>query len=278
MTNEVTFELELTLPERLHDLLIAELDAGGFTGFVQDGELLKAYVPFCTWNPDLKLQLEDWLRKNVGSTVWEEKEIAPQDWNRMWKASIQPVKIPPFYVRPSWADPVEGLLEIVVDPKMSFGTGHHETTRLLLKLMPAFVKPGDRVLDAGTGTAILSIAAIKLKAASVLAFDVDPWVTDNVQENLNLNNVSHLITYREGAIDVIPETGFDVILANINRNVLLQYLRYFAGKIVKNGRLLLSGILLEDQPMMEEAAEKLGFKLVADDYEGSWWAGVFQRK
>lgn len=275
MTNVPTLELTLTIPARLHDLLIAELDSFGFTGFVQDDELIKSYIPCSLWTHDLKRHVEKWIHHYHPDADWNEQEIAPQDWNKTWEESIQPISIPPFYVRPSWAVPQIDLIDIVVDPKMSFGTGHHETTRLLLKMMPAYLKPDDKVLDAGTGTAILAIAAIKLQASSVLAFDIDPWVTENVIENLRLNDVSSLITFREGTLDVIPEIGFNVVLANINRNVLLEYLKDFAAKVVAGGFLFLSGVLVVDKPTMEDAAANVGMHLVADDHEGEWWAGVF---
>ncbi|MFK7844196.1 MAG: 50S ribosomal protein L11 methyltransferase [Rhodothermales bacterium] len=275
MTNVPTLELALTIPFPLHDLLIAELDALGFTGFVQDDEQIMSYIPFSLWTGELKRHVEAWIQQHHADADWREKEIEPQDWNKTWEESIQPIRIPPFYVRPSWAAPEADLIDIVVDPKMSFGTGHHETTRLLLKMMPAYLKPGDKVLDAGTGTAILAIAAVKLQALSVLAFDIDPWVTDNVAENLKLNEVSHLISFRVGTLDVIPEAGFNVVLANINRNVLLEYLKDFAAKVAAGGYLFLSGVLVVDRPMMEEAAAKVGMRLVADDHEGEWWAGIF---
>ncbi len=277
MTNVTTLELALTLPLELHDLLVAELDATGFTGFLQDDASIKAYLPLDEWTPDLKAHVINWCRQQDIPTDWTETRIEPQDWNEVWESSIQPIEIPPFYVRPSWAPAREDLIEIVVDPKMSFGTGHHETTRLLLKMMPDYISAGKRVLDAGTGTAILVIGALKLGADSALAFDVDPWVSDNVQENLKLNKVNEQITYREGAIDVVPETGFDVLLANINRNVLLDYLETFAEKVVENGYLMLSGVLVEDQGMMVRAAWQAGFQLVESGAEGTWWAGVFKR-
>ena len=277
MTNITTLELNLRLTPALQEVCIAALDAAGFTGFVQDAEVLKAYIPLSLWTQDLKKYVQDWLHQHEAPLNWTEAEIAPRDWNKAWEASIQPIHISPFYVRPSWATPLAGAIDLVVDPKMSFGTGHHETTRLLLKMMPKYVTPDSRVLDAGTGTGVLAIAAIKLKAASAIAFDFDPWVSDNVLENLKLNAVTQFVTYREGTLDVVPEEGFDVVLANINRNVLLDYLAGFANKVNENGYLFLSGVLVEDRDFMEKAAGDVGLRLIADDREGAWWAGVFVR-
>ncbi len=276
MTNEASIELTLSLDPQLHDLLVAELDGVGFNGFIQEDAQFQAYIPKRLWNDTTREALNNWLASHAPNAAWKEFEIVPQDWNKAWESSIQPIDIPPFYVRPSWAAAIAGRIDIVVDPKMSFGTGHHETTRLLLKMMPAHLKPGSRLLDAGTGTAILAIAAVKLQAAEVVAFDIDPWVSDNVAENLALNDATDVVTFRAGSMDVVPETNFDVILANINRNVLLDYLPAFAEKIAPGGYLYLSGVLVEDQSMMEEAATAVGFKLIQHDHEGPWWAGVFQ--
>lgn len=276
MTNEPSIELTFSLSPDLHDLLVAELDAVGFNGFVQDDTLFQAYIPKAKWADTAQQTLKHWLQQHAPGTAWKEQEILPQDWNEAWEASIQPIRIPPFYVRPSWAPAEDGFIDIVVDPKMSFGTGHHETTRLLLKMMPAHIQPGCHVLDAGTGTAILAIAATKLEAGDVFAFDIDPWVSENVAENLGLNQVRNQVSFCVGGIEVVPETDYDVIFANINRNVLLDYLPEFAQKIVPGGRLFLSGVLVEDQPMMEEAAGAAGFSLLQHDHEGPWWAGVFE--
>lgn len=277
MNNIPTFELTFELPNSLHDLLIAELDAQGFTGFIQDDDLLQAYVPSSLWTDAIKAQIQIWLQKNDVAHDITEVEIQPQDWNKAWESSIEPIKIPPFLVRPSWAPAEEGLIDIVVDPKMSFGTGHHETTRLLLRLMPPIISPDCYVLDAGAGTAILAIAAVKLGAASALAFDIDAWVEENVIENLKRNAVDQAITFRVGTIEVAPESDFDVIFANINRNVLLSYLEPLTGKLAPAGKLCLSGVLVEDKALMVDKAKAVGLSLHAEGSEGAWWAGIFSK-
>ncbi|MEM8486059.1 MAG: 50S ribosomal protein L11 methyltransferase, partial [Bacteroidota bacterium] len=210
MTNEPSIELTLNLSPHLHDLLVAELDAVGFNGFVQEETRFQAYIPPKKWVADAREVVQHWLQLHAPGTTWQEQEIVPQDWNKAWEASIQPIRIAPFYVRPSWAPAVEGFIDIVVDPKMSFGTGHHETTRLLLKMMPDHITPGCDVLDAGTGTAILAIAATKLDAGKVFAFDIDPWVSENVAENLALNAATTSVSFSVGGMDVVPDTTYDV--------------------------------------------------------------------
>ncbi len=136
---------------------------------------------------------------------------------------------------------------IIIDPKMSFGTGEHQTTKLVIRLLEKYVQKGMKVLDAGTGTGILSIAAVKLGAAGTIAFDIDDWCYENAKENTGLNDVSDDIDIRIGEIDMIPEDNFDMILANIQKNILLELSGEFAGRLKQNGIILLSGLLWDDE-------------------------------
>ncbi len=149
--------------------------------------------------------------------IESEEIVADQNWNEQWEETISAQTIGRFYVKPTWDNstvpPDKILLEI--DPKMSFGTGYHETTRLMLRFLPDVLEEGDHVIDAGTGTGILSIAAIKLGAKSAFAFDIDEWSINNTLENIILNGVSKKITVREGSSEVIlGEEKADVLLAN----------------------------------------------------------------
>jgi ribosomal protein L11 methyltransferase len=132
------------------------------------------------------------------------------------------------------------------------------------------------VLDAGTGTGILSIAALRLGASSVVAFDNDPWAQANVLENFVLNEVGTAAVFREGSIEVVPESGFDLILANINRNVLLDLMSQFADKLDIHGHLILAGLLITDRDLMLNAAQKVHFHPVDEAIEGTWWSIVFR--
>jgi len=275
-------ELCLDLEDDLHELIIAELDELGSEGFVQEENILKAYVPESTWGEEQKEHLARRLDQLNTKSSWDERVIEQQDWNEPWEKSIKPIKVGEFYVRPSWSDQAhdeeERLIEIIIDPKMSFGTGHHETTRLVLRELPSFVKEGDKILDAGVGTSILSIAAIKKGAQLAIGFDIDEWAVDNGNENASRNSVQDQIVLREGSFDVIDESGFDVVFANINLNVLLDNSTFFVSKLKPNGYLLLSGVLRGDAATVKKVFESVGFQVIRYSYEGEWYCVVMQKK
>ena len=277
----MTIELTLHLPDDLHELLIAELLELDFDGFVQEDDRLLAYLPAPRWNDVKREHIERWLLAHGTDAPLEERPVAPQNWNAQWEETIRPIAVGPFLVKPTWTSAPEEhadkmLLEI--DPKMSFGTGYHESTRLALRFLPGLVRQGDRVLDAGTGTGILAIAALRLGAASAIAFDIDPWAQENAVENFLLNGVSKQVDFREGGIEVVPEEDFDLLLANINRNVLLDLLPAFAAKMRADGRLVLAGLLRQDREQMLAVADEHAFTLAHEATEGAWWAVVVKRK
>ncbi|MEZ4699620.1 MAG: 50S ribosomal protein L11 methyltransferase [Rhodothermales bacterium] len=271
-----TVELSFTAPAETQERLIAELDARGFVAFLQDdGDGLKAYVPATAWGDDPREHLTAWLRDAGIAQPHEERSIPQQDWNTPWEASIEPVAAGPFIVRASWHPPMASErhpIELVIDPKMSFGTGHHESTRLVLGMAPSFIRPGMRVLDAGTGTGILGIAALKLGAAEVIAFDNDPWIEENAKENVQNNGGADAIAVRIGGLEVIPETGFDVVLANINKNVLIAYMPELAARLKPGGTLALAGLLLTDRDEMLDHAARNGLTVAGEARENTWWA------
>ena len=193
-----TIELILHIPEKEHEFIVAELDDLGGLGYVQDNDQLKAYFEAEEWTPQKRAWLLNKLKNMDVDVSWNETFIPEQDWNEPWERSITPIQAGPFIVRPSWAEISDdhNLEEIIIDPKMSFGTGHHETTRLILEKLPGYIQDGDKVLDAGAGTAILAIAAIKLGAASAIAFDIDKWALENGEENIQLNSVGKYIDLR----------------------------------------------------------------------------------
>jgi ribosomal protein L11 methyltransferase len=275
-----TVALTIDVEDDLQELLIAELADLDFEAFEQEEDRLTAYVPAARWNDAAREHIEAWLAGHGLPAPLREEVIPAQNWNRQWEETIRPIVVGRFLVRPTWAEAPAGaedriLLEI--DPKMSFGTGYHESTRLALHFLPAVVRPGDRVLDAGTGTGILAIAALKLGAATAIAFDIDEWAQENAVENFYLNGVADRVTFREGSIDVVPETGFDVILANIHLSVLLEMLPAFAARLRPGGRLLLAGLLRQDRDRICTAAAH-GFTLALEDAENEWWAGVWERR
>ncbi len=276
-----TLELVLRVPDRYHEFLIAELTDLDFESFEQDDDLLKAYAPAGRWSDVRREHVEHWLLAHDLPIAMEERIVREENWNAQWEETIRPLAVGRFLIKPTWADvPPEHADKVLleIDPKMSFGTGYHESTRLVLGFLPAVVHGGETVLDAGTGTGVLGIAALKLGAASAIGFDIDPWASVNATENALLNGVGDRFEVREGGLDVVPETGFDLVFANINRNVLLDLMPGFAEKLTPDGRLVLAGLLKTDREVMLASIEAAGLALDGEATENEWWSLIVTKK
>lgn len=276
-----TIELTIPVDAARHDVLIARLEEYGFTGFQEDAGTLKAYIGANDWSTGKSNYVKSWLRRQGVDGAVAEQRIAAQNWNAQWEQSIQPLPVGPFVVKPTWAavpDDAEGKHVLAIDPKMSFGTGYHESTRLILRVLPDLIDGGERVLDAGTGTGILSIAAVRLGAGPVIAFDISAWAEENARENIALNDATERITVRQGSIqEAVPESGFDVILANIERDPLIDLLPAFANKLGRGGRIALAGLTEDDEPTMRAAIAEHRFAIEREARENEWWSVVLQR-
>ena len=205
-----------------------------------------------------KLQSEKLLREfRVEVSILEEK-----NWNEEWEKSLNVIQASDrIVIKPSSKnyEPKNNEIVITIDPKMSFGTGEHQTTKLVIRLLEKYAQKGIKVLDAGTGTGILSIAAVKLGASDVIAFDIDDWCYENAKENSELNNVTDKIDIRIGDINLIRERDFDMILANIQKNILLELAGEFSGRLKQKGIILLSGLLWDDEGDILEEYASNGF-------------------
>ena len=245
--------LHIHIPAQYQEILIAELFDRDFDGFEQESDMLIASVPANLFDDVKREEIEQILFGIGEAELLQEELVTPQNWNKNWEATIKPQTLGKFYVRPTWGVPVDektGLTEILIDPKMAFGTGYHATTRLILGLLPDIIEKGDTVLDAGTGTGILGIAALKLGAGSVFGFDIDEWSKANAEENIQLNKV-HNFQVELGSVEVIPDNAvYDVILANINRNALAQLLPALLRYLKPGGKIMLSGLLDTDEEFM----------------------------
>ena len=199
--------------------------------------------------------------------------IEDQNWNEQWEKTITPIEVHPFWIRPTWHDASvpEGKIELIIDPKMSFGTGYHESTRLMLGALPEMVKKGDLVLDAGTGTGVLGFGALKLGAASVQAFDIDPICQENAEENASLNGLSEQFDVRTGDESVVSGQ-FDIVLANINREALRGMIPALHDMMNSDGRLGLAGLLTTDRELMVSTLQMEGLSVVRETEEGEWWS------
>ena len=271
--NQAFLELQLELKNSDPAVLIAELNELGFSGFDETEKLLKAYIDFSLWTENHE-KVREYLITISDVSIVAEQKIEQRNWNADWEKSIQPQLIEPFYVYPSWNKKVIPMntIPIMIDPKMAFGTGTHETTRLLLSWLPSAVKKNDQVLDAGTGTGILGIAASKLGACSIEGFDIDPWSVDNVAENIERNNVDNFKTYHGSIEQVQPNQKFDIILANINTLALRELLPEFKKYLKKEGSLLISGLLRIDIPLFKDQVIKGEFTILEQNEAQEWSA------
>ena len=210
--------------------------------------------------------------------IIEKNTVENKNWNEIWEKSREVIRISDkIVIKPTFKEyiPQTNELVLMIDPKMSFGTGEHQTTQLVLNLLERYVKPGMKVLDVGSGTGVLAITAVKLGAASAVAVDNDEWCYENCKENAELNNVSNSIKIITGDIKNVDEKGFDLVLANIQKNILLEILDDLKMKIKENGILILSGLLLKDEEEIMISYSDSGFTFVEKSVKDDWISLVF---
>jgi ribosomal protein L11 methyltransferase len=255
------------------DMLVALLANAGYDGFEEsEGELL-AYIESPKFHADeLKSVAE------AQGAGYSTELIPAQNWNSLWESNFPPVMVADFCtIRAHFHDiQVTTPYEILITPKMSFGTGHHATTQLMMLLMKDVGMKGKRVLDFGTGTGVLAILAEMLGAAHVLAIDNDDWCVENAIENAERNNCKN-IRVRKGSPDEADGGKYGVILANINRHILLEYMPLLYDKLDGGGTLLMSGLLSEDRAIIISAAVDEGFIFQKELEQGNWIALSFGR-
>ena len=198
--------------------------------------------------------------------------IAYQNWNEIWETHFQPIRIDNFVaVRADFHAITEGVtFELVVNPKMAFGTGHHETTYMMLENMQNIDFHGKKVLDFGAGTGILGILASKMGAAAIEAVDIEEASYENMIENCHMNNVHNMLPIH-GVLDDVISTDFDIILANINRNIIIDSLQDLKNRLGTEGRyLLISGFLKQDENVIFQAINYAGFQQMKVSQKGNW--------
>ncbi|OJW81675.1 MAG: hypothetical protein BGO69_14275 [Bacteroidetes bacterium 46-16] len=250
----------------LREILIAKLAKTGFDGFEETGGKLFAYI--ITGDFDVAA-VETILAEHA--VAYEVDDVEEQNWNAQWEASFEPVIVPGFCtVRAHFHNIDIGTpYEVVITPQMSFGTGHHATTMLMMMQMQQMDFVARSVLDFGTGTGILAILSAKLGAAQVLAVDSDTWSYQNAMENIKQNSCTS-ITVLQGSLEYVKMEKFDIILANINRNILLTYMNKLATLVAKDGYILMSGLLKEDLDIVNSAAIAEGLSFISTNVLNNW--------
>jgi len=260
------YKICITAPTPKQEIIIAILAELGYDGFEQEEFSLRTYRPEDNFDEATLKQLADQL-----AFTYKLKKIPNQNWNALWEANFQPIQITNFCAvradfHPHFPDVQH---EITVNPKMAFGTGHHETTFMMMEQMEQLCFKNKKVLDFGCGTGILSILAEKLGASSTHALDNDPLSFENTKENMEVNKTSK-INVQLGVLPDVQENSFDIILANINRSVILNTLSQLFQKIKKGGMILLSGILKSDENMLVQKLKKIGFDILHTQHKGDW--------
>ena len=274
----ICYTFSMPEPEPVKDMLMSLLADSGFESFMDEDDCLNAYCPIAEYRPteiDTILQMKQFA--NVATLKVE--EIADQDWNATWEASYSPAIVSPrCRIRaPFHSDEGHYDYDLIINPKMSFGTAHHETTSQIICLMVDQNFKGLDVLDMGCGTAVLAILAKKLGANNVVAIDNDEWAYNNSIENIALNNENDIVV-ELGDAATIGNRMFDIVLANINRNILLRDMKLYVKSMKQNALIFFSGFYLDDLDMIKAEAKANGLEFVNNVVKNNWTAAVFVKK
>ena len=279
------FEVEFTINPMsadASDLLAALAGDAGFETFEEAENGLKGYVQQSLFDQDaLRSCIADFPIEGI-SIIYNVREAEDRDWNEQWEQEgFEPIIIPPIAIHDGRHLPeCESEISIEIDAKLAFGTGTHETTRMICKELISTVPELEegRVLDCGTGTGILSIAALKLGASEAVGYDIDEWSADNARHNAVINRVDDRFTSLLGDASVIDtiEGDFDLVLANINRNILLADMPRFVSKMHSGSKLILSGFYTADSLLLIQKAADLGLTFVSQNQDQDWACLVFK--
>ena len=270
MSTTIQVSIEVA-DEAVKDMMIAELSDLGFDGFEETETGLFSYIDSVKFDKEVTAGLEDIVGRN--GVAYTSKAIDKQNWNALWESNFEPVLVDDFVgVRANFHEPFNGQVEhdIIITPKMSFGTGHHGTTYSVMQLMRGIDFTGQSVFDFGTGTGLLAILAHKLGAGYVLGVDNDDWCIENASENIVVNNTQSIEI--EKVNDANLNKKFNIIIANINKNIILDNLAFLAEATMPGGVVLLSGLLVEDEAEIEAACAALGWKHQETRTRNNWIA------
>lgn len=263
--------LQVICDPEFAEILMAEIAEAGFDTFMETEKGFEAYVEGDHFD---QVQLEHLKEKYqyVNPLLFFQDRIQKQNWNEEWEKNVDPILVDDQCLVRAAFHKIDKPYpyEIIITPKMSFGTGHHQTTHLMLSAQMKMDHRGKRVMDAGCGTAILSIMASKLGAAEVEAFDIDDWSVENGNENTANNHCSNIHIQQGTIMEVTLNGTFDIILANINKNILLSEMNQYASFLKADGYLLLSGFYVQDIPDLKACGAQYGLQEVTFQERESW--------
>lgn len=260
--------------EPWREIVIAHLGEAEYDSFVETENGLKAYVREDQFEQSYLDQLCEQLEASIS---FEVKEVEQQNWNAQWESDFETVQIDDRCgIRASFHEPLNVEHEIIITPKMSFGTGHHATTYSMMKQMLSIDFKGKRVLDMGCGTAVLAILAEKLGATNIQGIDIDEWAYNNALENIQMNGCQEISIHIGGAEQI--EGTFQGVLANINRNVLLADMKIYAEALETGGFILFSGFYTEDLAMIQQAAKDVQLDYLQHSSKDNWVAAQFVKR
>lgn len=271
-------EVTVTASAAYTDILIAEMGEIGYDIFQEIDHGFQAYIAEEAFSEE---DVQDLFARyrDAGPFPYDLKTIAKQNWNEEWEKNFEPLLIAnQVSVRANFHPKPDGVAhDIVITPKMSFGTGHHETTSLMLENQLTVNHVGKRVLDMGCGTGILAIMAEQLGAKEVVAIDIEDWTVENAQENAQHNHCQAVQVRLGDAALLENEAPFDIILANINRNVLLEDMGHYSKLLPAGAPLLLSGFYTEDLPMLQQKAAEHGLTYQSMRTKNNWVSAIFEK-
>ena len=270
--NYIAYSFDITPVQPGAEILIAELGMLDFESFEETESGVKAYVQKKDWNENILENLFI-LNSQEFQVSYTYKEIEQVNWNAEWEKNFEPIHVEdqvsvlaPFHQKTSLP------FQIIIEPKMSFGTGHHETTYLMIKHLIDLDLKEMSVLDMGTGTGILAIFSEMKGASCVDAIDIDEWCYLNTQENTLKNNCKKITAY-QGDASMLKDQKYDLVIANINRNILLNDMDVYDKVLNQKGTLLLSGFYTEDIPFIQQRTQDLGLK-ITETYTKNNWVGL----
>ena len=274
---EVTFTVS-PISETANDIIAALAAELGFESFVESEQGTIGYVPINQYDEQaLNEALADFPMPDTKVT-FTTCEMEDKNWNEEWeKHFFEPIVVDSRCVIHSTfhKDYPKADFDIIINPQMAFGTGHHQTTRLIISYLLDIELSGKTVLDMGCGTSILAILASMRGAKALTAIDIDEWCVNNSIDNLALNGIDNIKVFQGDASSLASEGPFDVIIANINRNILLADMQYYVARMNQGGEIYFSGFYESDLPMIQTEAERLGLRYISHRVEKDWTAAQF---